>query len=58
MRDISLVTTGVTYGVAEVRQREAKQLVCKLEDEGVVSKLQIKEKGFFSPAMFLKKPRG
>lgn len=53
--DIPRANTGVTYNIAEVSDKEPVAFVKKLEEEGIVSKLQVSEKAFFSLVMFLPK---
>lgn len=48
-----MATEGLTYDVGEVTRKEAEAVVQKLEAEGIISKMQVGDKGYFSPVMFL-----
>lgn len=49
---------GVVYDVGEVTDKKAQDMVDRLEKKGIISKLEMEDKGHFSPVVFLGKLGG
>lgn len=53
VKDVPLTNYGVVYDIREVPHAKAEEMVRKIEDEGAISKLEVADKGFFNPIMFV-----
>ena len=55
---IPLMNRGVSYGVGEIRQEDAKAELNRLEDQGVIRRLRATERAFYSPILWVRKKDG
>ena len=52
---ISLMNRGVSYGVGEIRQKDAKAELNRLEDQGMIRRLRATLRAFYSPILWVRK---